>query len=287
MEVTIRRAQAADAEACGHIIFEAFKDISDRHRFPWDFPSIEAGVQFATTFINHPLIFGVVAEYENKIVGSNFLDERDPIRGVGPITIDPSVQQRGIGRRLMQAVVERGKGSLGIRLLQDSFNMRSVSLYASLGFDVKESVLFMTGKPKSKQTPEVEVRPLVEGDINSCADLCKKVHGFDRANELRDALKYFAPYVASEQGRIIAYATAPTFWALNHGVAESEVAMKALLIGAAAANSDPLNFLLPTRQSTLFRWCLSEGLKAVKPMTLMAMGSYQEPKGAYYPSVLY
>jgi predicted N-acetyltransferase YhbS len=287
MEITIRPARAADAESCGRIIFEAFKGIADRHQFPWDFPSVEVGVQFATTFINHPLIFGVVAEYDNKVVGSNFLDERGPIRGVGPITIDPGVQQRGIGRSLMQAVLERGKGSSGIRLLQDSFNIASVSLYASLGFDVKEPVLLMTGKPKSKPSPEVEVRPLVSEDLNSCAELCKKVHGFERVNELRDALEFFRPYIALQHGKIIAYSSAPTFWALNHGVAEGEAEMKALLLGAGAANSESLAFLLPTRQANLFRWCLSEGLKVVKPMTLMTMGSYQEPKGSYFTSVLY
>jgi predicted N-acetyltransferase YhbS len=287
MEITIRTATAADAETCGRIIFEAFKDIADRHQFPWDFPNEEVGVQFATTFINHPSIFGVVAEYDNQVVGSNFLDERNPIRGVGPITIDPRVQKRGIGRRLMKAVIERGKGSAGIRLLQDSFNTASVSLYASLGFDVKEPILFMTGKPKSRPNPEIEVRPLVEPDLNSCAELCKKVHGFDRVNELRDALQFFSPYVALQQGKIIAYSSAPTFWALNHGVAESEAAMKSLLLGAADANSEPLAFLLPPRQSSLFQWCLSEGFRVVKPMTLMAMGNYQEPNGSYFPSVLY
>ena len=33
----------------------------------------------------------------------------------------------------MHAVIERGEGSPGIRLLQDSFHMRSLALYESLG----------------------------------------------------------------------------------------------------------------------------------------------------------
>ena len=37
----------------------------------------------------------------------------------------------------------------------------------------------------------------------------------------------------------------------------------------------------------LFSWCLDEGLRALKPMNVMAMGSYQEPRGSWYPSVLY
>ena len=70
-------------------------------------------------------------------------------------------------------------------------------------------------------------------------------------------------------------------------MAETEEDMKALLLGAAAMNAEPLSFLLPVRQASFFRWCLSEGLRAVMPMTLMALGEYREPNGCYIPSVLY
>jgi hypothetical protein len=73
---------------------------------------------------------------------------------------------------------------------------------------------------------------------------------------------------------------------MNHGVAQSEEDMKALLLGAAAAVEDPIAFLVPLR-SGLFRWTLAEGLRLVKPMNLMALGEYQEPRGSWFPSVLY
>ena len=56
MTLEIRPATPADNEACGRIIFEAFRGIADRHGFPWDFPSVEAGAQLATTFIEAPSI---------------------------------------------------------------------------------------------------------------------------------------------------------------------------------------------------------------------------------------
>jgi len=37
----------------------------------------------------------------------------------------------------------------------------------------------------------------------------------------------------------------------------------------------------------LFRWCLDNGLRVVEPMTLMSVGLYNEPVGAFLPSVLY
>jgi hypothetical protein len=45
--------------------------------------------------------------------------------------------------------------------------------------------------------------------------------------------------------------------------------------------------LLPTRQADLFRWCLKNGMRVLKPMTLMTMGEYHEPRGSYLPSVGY
>jgi hypothetical protein len=46
-------------------------------------------------------------------------------------------------------------------------------------------------------------------------------------------------------------------------------------------------FLLPTRNGEMFRWCLENGLRLVHQMNLMTIGLYNEPAGAYLPSVLY
>jgi len=284
--VTLREATPADAEACAQILFDAFGGIHDHHRFERDFPVLEAAAQMMGAWIPHPSVWGIVAEKDGRIVGSNFLDERSPIRGVGPITVDPEGQNTGVGRGLMEAVIERGEGAPGIRLLQDAFHMRSLCLYESLGFDVKEPVAVTTGKPRSAPVDAVEVRPLAEEDIEECGALCERVHGFPRTNELPDALHAMTPFVAVRDGRITAYSTSVSFWPMNHGVAETEEDMRALLLGAAAATGEPLAFLVPLR-SPLFRWSLTEGLRLVKPMNLMAMGEYREPRGSWFPSVLY
>jgi predicted N-acetyltransferase YhbS len=285
--ITLREAQPADASDCARIVFDAFGVIQDHHRFQRDFPALEAAVGLLNVFIPHPMVWGVVAEIDGQIVGSNFLDERSPIRGVGPITVAPEGQDSGVGRRLMQAVLERGKKAPGIRLLQDAFHMRSLALYESLGFDVKEPVAVVAGRPRSEPVSDVEVRPLQEEDLGACEELCARVHGYERTNEVRDAIQAFAPFVALRDGRIVAYATAVSFWPMNHGVAETGDDLKALLLGAAAAVEEPLAFLVPLRSELLFRWCLEEGLRLVKPMNLMALGDYREPKGTWFPSVLY
>jgi predicted N-acetyltransferase YhbS len=284
MEVTIRPAKEADGPECGRIIYEAFKGIAEQRRFPPDVPSVDFGVTLARSFIAHPAIFGVVAESDRRVIGSNFLDERDPIRGVGPITVDPAVQKRGAGRRLMQAVLERGKGAPGIRLLQDAFNTLSMPLYASLGFDVKEPIVFITGKLKGRPSRGITIRRMKRDDIGSCAELCRRVHGFERLRELEDVVEAHDPLVVLRDGRIRAYGLVSFF---GHGVAETDSDMRELLLGVSASGDEPISFLLPTRQAALFRWCLSEGMQVVKPMTLMALGDYQEPTGSWFPSILY
>jgi GNAT superfamily N-acetyltransferase len=283
--VTLREAEAGDAETCGQIVFDAFGSVHDHHRFPRDFPVPEAAAGMMAMLVPHPSVWGVVAEIDGRIVGSNFLDERSPIRGVGPITVDPESQDTGVGRRLMEAVMERGEGAPGLRLLQDAFNMRSLALYESLGFDVKEPVAVISGEPRGGPVDGWDVRPLEASDLDECTALCEWVHGFERTNELRDAIEAFAAFVAVREGRILAYATSVTFWPMNHGVAESEGAMEALLRGAAAAVEEPIALLVPLR-SGLLRWGLEERLRLVKPMNLMALGDYREPQGSWFPSVL-
>src|SRR5687768_3573470 len=138
MSIKLRPPTDADAADMARICYTAFCGIADAHNFPHDFPSPQIVTDFLSAFMHHPKVFGVVAEENGRVVGSNFLDERDAIKAVGPITVDPATQSKGIGRRLMEAVIDRGSGAAGIRLVQDAFNRASLSLYASLGFDVKE-----------------------------------------------------------------------------------------------------------------------------------------------------
>jgi GNAT superfamily N-acetyltransferase len=289
MAVAVRAIEPADGDECARIMYEAFGAIQDNHQFPRDFPTLEAAVQLTSNFIAHPVIWGVVAEADGRILGSNFLDERGSITGVGPITVDPEAQGRGVGRRLMEAVLERGARARGIRLFQDSFNMQSLALYASLGFEVKEPAVVMNGTPRSGLPAGIEVRPLKDSDLEQCEQLCVAVHGFERTNELRDArqVPVFSPSVAVRDGKVAAYATTLTFFPAAYAVAETEEDMRALITGTLAAGDEPGSFLLPTSQTGLFQWCLGEGLRPVKPMTYMAIGEYRNPDGCWIPSVLY
>ena len=283
--LVIRRAVPADAEACGKICFEAFGTIARQHNFPHDFPNPEVAAGLLRMLFSHPAFFCVVAEQDGKLIGSNCMDERTAIAGVGPITIDPASQNRTAGRQLMQAVMTRAaeRKFAGIRLVQSAYHNRSLSLYAKLGFVVREPLSCMQGPPIQKNLHGYGVRPALADDLTACNDLCLRVHGHDRAGELNDAIKRGTAVVAESGGRITAYASSVAFF--GHAVGETNEDLKALI--AAAPVIQGSGILVPTRNAELFRWCLENGLRVVQPMTLMTMGLYNEPAGAYLPSILY
>lgn len=283
--VTIRSASADDASECGRICHDAFASIATRHGFPPDFPSVEVATGLVSGLIAHPGFFGIVAEHDGRIVGSNFLDERSMIAGVGPITVDADVQDRQIGRALMNAVLQRSADRKvpGLRLLQVAYHNRSMSLYAKLGFDIREPFAAMQGDPLALQIPGYGVRAANAADLEACNALCVRVHGHDRGGELRDALAAGAARVVERGGRITGYTTGIAFFA--HSVAETNDDLQAL-IGAAEAFPGP-GFLVPMRNTELLRWCLAHGLRVFYVMNLMTIGLYQEPRGAFLASVLY
>lgn len=288
MNINLRPVTTADVEICGQIGYKAFCGIADQHNFPHDFAAVEQAYGFAQMLVGNPSIYGVAAENAGgEIVGSNFLWEQNEIAGVGPITVDTDKQAKGVGRLLMQNVIERGRKSKGIRLVQDAFNTASMSLYISVGFDIKEPLVLLSGAIDGETPAGVEVRPISEADYAACDELCVKIHGFSRGAELRATAQMMPGFVVMRAGKIAGYAAAPNNWQMNHAVAETAEDMQNLLLGAANLAGQPLSFLLPSRNGEMFRWCLEKGMKVVKPMSLMAMGSYQEPNGCFLPSVLY
>jgi predicted N-acetyltransferase YhbS len=285
MTATLRPAVAPDAAECGRIMHDAFAAIADRHNFPHDFPSVEVAAGLARMLIADPGFYGVVAETDSHILGSNFLDERSPIAGVGPITVDPAVQNRGTGRRLMQAVMDRAAAQklAGVRLVQDGYHNRSLCLYTSLGFVTREPLSVLQGSPLGLTIVGFHVRPATAADVAACDAVCRRVHGFARSAEVAAAIAGTTAVVVEHHGRITGYATEIGYFA--HAVGETNDDLKAL-IGAAPQIAGP-GFLLPTRNHDVFAWCLQHGLKLVKQQTLMTSGLYNEPQGAYLPGILY
>jgi hypothetical protein len=235
--------------------------------------------------LSRPDIYSVVAEEGGRIVGSNFLWVSDAVAGVGPVTVDPNVQNSKIGRTLMDDVLryadERGIGS--VRLVQAAFHNRSLSLYTKLGFNTVEPLSNIQGAPLNITIDGRDVRPMTSDDLSRVDALCHRVHGHVRHNEIAGAIQQGTAQLVEHAGRVTGYTTGVGFF--GHTVGESNEDVKAL-IGAAKEFSGP-GFLLPTRNGDLLRWCFERGLRIVQPLTLMGRGLYQEPRGAFLPSILF
>jgi len=283
--IRIRRATVEDAEVCGRICYDAFTTINRQHNFPPELPAPEASIGVLRMLFSHPGFYCVVAELNGRIVGSNCLDERSTIAGVGPVTVEPNTQNRSIGRTLMRAVIDRARerGFPGVRLLQATFHTRSLSLYTKLGFDPRELMVVMHGPPIKQSIKGGKVRAATEADLDAANRVCESVHGHNRAGELKDAITRRTAVVVEREGQITGYAS--EFGYRGHAVAESNLELKTLL--ASIKDFPHPGVIVPTRNTDLFRWCLENNLRVFQPMTLMTIGLYNEPRGAYLPSVLY
>jgi len=285
MTLTMRPGKPEDANACGSICYQAFKAIAEEHHFPPDFQDTEMAVGLMNYALSSSGPYSVVAEGNGQIVGSNFLWENGFIGGVGPITVDPACQNASAGRKLMDQVLQRAEDLklAGVRLVQAAYHNRSLSLYTKLGFDVREPLSVIQGAALNIRFPGYQVRAGNEADLDSCNQLCYKIHGHDRSQELPGAINTGTFFVVEYDGMIIGYTTQVGF--LGHTIASTNTGLKAL-IGASVHFSGP-GFLLPSRNAEVLRWCLQNGLRIVMPMTLMSKGLYNEPAGAFLPSVLY
>jgi predicted N-acetyltransferase YhbS len=185
MNINLQAGRPGDAETCGSICYEAFKVLADQHNFPPDFPDAEVAIGLLSQLFSRSNIYSVVAEVDGRVVGSNFLWGNAVIAGVGPITVDPSVQNAGVGRRLMEDVMRRAQDRrfAGVRLVQAAYHNRSLSLYTKLRFDTREPLTTLQGPAIGLEIPGHTVRSANEGDLDACNKLCRSVHGHDRRQE--------------------------------------------------------------------------------------------------------
>ncbi|HXZ66984.1 MAG TPA: GNAT family N-acetyltransferase, partial [Alphaproteobacteria bacterium] len=169
------------------------------------------------------------------------------------------------------------------RLVQAAYHNRSLALYTKLGFDCREQLSKFYGTPPKLTLEGYRVRAAGEADIDACNAVCVRVHGHTREGELRDSIAQGTARVVEHLGRISGYASDIAFF--GHAVGESNSEIKALIGGAREIGGG--GFLVPTRNGDLMRWCLNNGLKIVHQLTLMTIGLYNEPQGAWIPSILY
>ena len=283
-KIELRTAEAADIPACGEAMYEAFRDIAERHNFPPDFPNAEVAGGLLNSLLESPDVDAFVAEQDGTIAGSIFVSRRSPVGGISIVTVDPGVQNRTIGRQLMLHGMEclDQQGHTRQQLIQAGYHSRSLCLYAKLGFIASDLLSNMYGGPIKEDFPGRTVRQAEDGDADACNALCRKVHGFDRAGEVAASIAQGTALVVESDGKITGYTTGVGF--VGHGVGASNDDLKAMI--ASVDEFMGPGVLIPTTNGELFRWCLEKGLRVSQQLTLMDTAPEEPPNGAYWPSVL-
>jgi GNAT superfamily N-acetyltransferase len=280
----LRAVREGDVEECGRVCYEAFSEIARAHGFPGDWNSREQAEKVIASRLGHGLTYGVVAEAEGRIVGSAFLKEYRPVGAIGPVTVLPGMQGGDVGRQMMEHLLERAReaGLEGTRLVQAAYNRQSLALYTKLGFDVREFLLCLHGRPIGGGMRGYPVRRGRKEDVEACNTLCLRLHGYARVEDTEDALGTGFLMVALGEGRrITGYTTGIHF--RGHTVAETNGEARALI--AAATELHEPGLLMPARNGELLRWALDHGLRITQGLTLMTRGFYQAPGGVFLPSI--
>src|SRR5919202_2679744 len=291
MSLIIRPIEQNDVEICGKIGYKAHKAISSAHGYPCEQPSEECGIGLVTMLRGNPNSWGALAERQGKILGSIFLHRfpPSPVAVIGPLTVRPSAEGGGIGRKLMDAALTqaRKQNHDQIRLVQSPSHIRSFVWYTKCGFILREPLFLMQGQPlKSRNidTHNAEIRLVRDdNDILMCKELCKSSYGFSREMELHQVKDQGVAFMVERDGVISGYAAG--IGILCHAVAKSNEDLK-MLIANASIILGP-GFFVPGRNHELIKWLLESGFQIGWPANLMTIGPYQEPLTPFLPSLAY
>ncbi|WP_332864436.1 GNAT family N-acetyltransferase [Pannus brasiliensis] len=266
------------------ICHDAFAALHDRHAVERGIPDVETAMGILSMVATRPDYTGVMATLEGRAIGSNFLLHSDFVAGVGPITVDPKVQSRGIGRALMRWVVEEAKKReiRQIRLFQEALNTTSLSLYTSVGFAWRDSAASLEITPAIDDDPSI--RPLTGEDIGAIEDLSSRTYGFSRSNDAKQLLVAGIPGFAREKnGRIVGYLISSLF---GHASAETNEDLLALIAHSGRHVPRELAVCIcPLSNPHLYRSALAAGHRTTRVLSYMSYGEFTAPSGAYLPSI--
>lgn len=286
MAIELIPADAKHFSDLARICHLAFDTLHTRHAVHRDVPSEEVGRLIIGGVLHRPDYTGVVAVEDGRIVGSNFFLFADEVCGVGPITVDPTIQSRGVGRRLMQWVVDEARRRRGprphVRLFQEAVNTTSLSLYTSLGFRWRDAAALMHPKPADADDPSV--RPMTVADLPHVQRLSEKHYGFSRAKDIASLLAMELPaFVRERDGRVVGYQVATLF---GHAAAETDADLLAL--AAQTARRIPPSMavvIVPMSQASLFGSALASGFRVAKVLNYMSLEAFDAPPGPLMPSI--
>jgi predicted N-acetyltransferase YhbS len=286
MGTSLRPPREEDADELGRILFDAFAGVAAAYGYRSNVPDISVATAEIWRLLRSPHHYGVIAEADARPVGSNFISFMDEVAGLGPVTVDPRLQGRGIGRSLMLDVLReaRARGWSRVRLQADAPNMGSLGLYTSVGFNVKEPTIVLSAGPDATGSDH-RIRDARPSDVSSLTAICRRTHTVSRTQEIRAALGDGRGVLVRTHGGEITGYLIPTV--LGHGAATDPADIADLAVVAARRRGAENRMLCFQKHTDLLRYLRSRGFTFVKAMSLMAIGRWDPPRRYAIPSISY
>lgn len=308
MAIVIRKMEIDEAEETGKIIVQAFNDVFIKHGLPAPFQSWQAGQGIAYGYAGHDPEGCLVATENGKIIGSGFIHLRGDKASIGPMSVSPEHQNKGLGRAIMEALLKIGSKASSIRLIQDSFNTVSFSLYTKIGFQARDVVLSLllrepadyhppSRSPAASATDNREIRLIERKDLPKILELDKKVMGFDREKDFNLLINQGVGFQSRMKnshrtnGFIFCYPYREKIIFLGPGVALNLDYLRDLLIEILQQNKGAcIRVKMFASHPDLARFLLDAGFQIIGLGTFMVRGNYERPPGrqllAQFPELL-
>jgi predicted N-acetyltransferase YhbS len=292
-ELVIRPAQERDLERAGDVGFVAFYRVALAHGVA---PSVTTPHE-SRRYLRHLLAFdplgGLVAEEDGEIVGVAWVHPRGPVATIGPLAVDPRVQGRGIGRRLLERALETaGQGVPQVRLVHESYNAASLGLYLRTGFRVVAPLLSLelpVGAPLSVPPPPggVTVRVASAADAARVTARDARAFGSPRPQSVDLYLNQGRVLVAERGTALAGYALGIGFHAIAYlgsaAADDGEVlqALLAMLAGELAARGLAVRVLVPSLDRRLVDGLVALGFRCLVACQYMGRGGGTAPPPNY------
>lgn len=219
---------------------------------------------------------GLVAERDGNLIGTAMgWRFGDGAATVGMVIVSPAAQGRGIGRDLMDMMLDRMNG----RTVMLNATKEGMPLYRKLGFEPTGGIVQHQGTASSVPIPELlpneRVRPLGANDTALIGQLYTRATGMDRTELVSKLCKGAKGVVLARNDQPVGFALFRRFglgYVVGPTVAPDVNGAKALISHWLGSKAGKFCRLDVTEDSGLSTWLDDLGLPSVGRVTQMARG---------------